>query len=1449
MKKIFSLFLLLAICILTVNANVNKAVTGPTIVCAGSTIQLSDATLSGGTWTSSNKNIATVTSAGLVKGVASGTVTITHSATGYTSTINITVNALPAVAAISGTSSVCKNSSVKLSDATPKGVWNSSNPNKATIDSNGNVVGIGSSNSVTISYTIKDSTTGCYNVANLTNFTVYDLPTYTSIKGTSTICANASTTLTDGTSGGVWSSSNTAAATVNASTGVVSGVAGGSTTITYTYSDAHCSNSATLGMTINPLLDATITGSNNVCKGSTTNLTAATAGGVWSSSNTAVATINSSGVVTGVAAGVASISYAATSGCGTSTKTLNFTVNDLPTINITGPTSLFKGEFSNLTGMPSGGNWNSSNPSVITIDGTGYINGFANGTSTISYNYLDNTTGCSNIVTTTINCVEYCSTVSNVPDFLQQNGNSSNAVQPCSGYIINVFFHAIEDANGTYSTGYNGVPGRTFNQDVQIAMNDLQNGFSPLNISFVLVGQDEIKDHNIYSSDFFPLPSNGSGNFTNFQSMGKYTPNAIDIYLYPMGSYQGNLGGGYSANIISKALALGIQNGVSFSEDWIHDICHEMGHCLGLYHTFHGTGGCSSYPGGPTEGGISELVDGTNGTTAGDYVKDTYADPAGGSKHDYFDPNTCIWKNTLATSCSITGIVDANYQNYCPDGTNFMCYSNIGCRNHFTNGQGDRIKNCIALSNVIQQAVVISTILTGNIINAYPIRKGVYPPIKNAISQLTDLNKSSNNLITTNTNYTGHYQFPTITTTGSVNFSLTPFKNPNFKTTIPHYDVSVPNSISGITSTDLALIQSHILGRTLLNSPFKMLAADVDGNGKITLADIVNIKRVVLGMDLTFYGKDNNFNTIDRGLFGFITQPSSNSLNSTNPFTIWQFPNYITPNFRLTSFANNCNQPSNDFYGFKLGDVNWDWNPLYQRTANNTITPVTLFYDDVNVTNSNNINVPIKVNNFSNLIGMQFTLNFNTNDLAFVSLTNVITGLDYNITQGDFGKLSFLWTDSTTEGVSLTDNSTLFELNFTKKSGLVKTDIILNNNITPIQVIDKNIQYIPLEKNGGNIYSSTLSVNNETGNWKIISPYSIEGTVFIQVNALQNQNITLQLFDKSNNLLLEMPESVHQGTNTIYANFRSKINLEAGNYNIVLKGISNDMSQSFVIGSDRQEDPIEDIAAVNIAIGTNDTGSTTFVLQTQLYYRLINDPSINNILPILDPNPRLCDVPLLTASQKFLANNKYTNINIIYTIDLAITNGYYDQARNLLSTWQPANEVESNYYQYFQWVIKVVTGTSLTDIELTSLNNLILSCPLTAGMVVYSSRDLFNYINNTHIVFEDACGVDNYIGSKKVKPTTNKNSPIVCVASDKHYTINVYPNPCSGILNIELPTNQKGNWKITLNDVYGKTIQEIFASESSSNETINIKEASGLYFLNILNLSSGKYEIRKIILK
>ncbi|MDG1036918.1 MAG: lamin tail domain-containing protein, partial [Crocinitomicaceae bacterium] len=69
-------------------------------------------------------------------------------------------------------------------------------------------------------------------------------------------------------------------------------------------------NTFTLSATINPLpVVAAITGASSVCVGSTTVLASSTTGGVWSTSDATVADVSASGVVTGVSAGSATITY------------------------------------------------------------------------------------------------------------------------------------------------------------------------------------------------------------------------------------------------------------------------------------------------------------------------------------------------------------------------------------------------------------------------------------------------------------------------------------------------------------------------------------------------------------------------------------------------------------------------------------------------------------------------------------------------------------------------------------------------------------------------------------------------------------------------------------------------------------------------------------------------------------------------------------------------------------------------------------------------------------------------------------------------------------------------------------------------------------------------------------------------------------------------------------
>ncbi|MBE2290807.1 MAG: Ig-like domain-containing protein [Chitinophagaceae bacterium] len=344
-------------------------ITGSTSVCAGATTTLSSAT-SGGTWASSATGIAMVGSTGIVTGLAAGTATISYAVSGCTRTTIVTVLATPAV--ITGSTSVCAGSTTTLSSATGGGTWASSATGTATVGSTGIVTGV-AAGTATISYTVA----GC---ATTTTVTVLAAPA--AISGTMNVCVGATTALSSTPGGGSWVSSNTGVATVS-STGIVSGVSAGTANITYAVSG--CFRVA--NVTVNPLSSAgTITGASIVCAGNTITLSNTTTGGTWSSSDGAIATVGSTGVVTGVSAGTVLISYSVSNACGSGIATKTLTVDPAPFAgSVTGSSSVCVGASVSLSDTVSGGSWTSSNGAIATVDGSGVVTGVASGSATISY--------------------------------------------------------------------------------------------------------------------------------------------------------------------------------------------------------------------------------------------------------------------------------------------------------------------------------------------------------------------------------------------------------------------------------------------------------------------------------------------------------------------------------------------------------------------------------------------------------------------------------------------------------------------------------------------------------------------------------------------------------------------------------------------------------------------------------------------------------------------------------------------------------------------------------------------------------------------------------------------------------------------------------------------------------------------------------------------------------
>ncbi len=180
-----------------------------------------------------------------------------------------------------------------------------------------------------------------------------------------------------------------------------------------------------------------ITGPNEICINNSTNLSPST-GGVWTSSNNAVATVSNAGVVTGVSAGSVTFTFTSTGGCA-SLPTGSILVNPIPAVSITGPNSLCIGATTALS-PSTGGVWTTGFPTILSVNNSGVVTALSTGVGTCKF--TSNATGCASLATDPITVTTACATCT---DGIQNGdetgidcgGSCPNACATCTDGVQN----------------------------------------------------------------------------------------------------------------------------------------------------------------------------------------------------------------------------------------------------------------------------------------------------------------------------------------------------------------------------------------------------------------------------------------------------------------------------------------------------------------------------------------------------------------------------------------------------------------------------------------------------------------------------------------------------------------------------------------------------------------------------------------------------------------------------------------------------------------------------------------------------------------------------------------------------------------------------------------------------------------------------------------------------
>jgi trimeric autotransporter adhesin len=378
-------------------------------------------------WASSNPSIATVSNDGTVTGVAIGSVQIAASTEGKSAVAQITVNPTPvgSVRLTPTARDLLVGQTVQLSaqPLDPSGnvladrpvTFTTSSATVASVSASGLVTALAPGSAIITATSEGRSSVATITVATVPVASVVVTPNASPavVGQTTQLRADAKDasgqTLTGRTI--VWSTSEPGVATVT-STGLVTAIASGSATISATSEGK--TGTATITVSPKPVSAVIVSpGQASVIVGQTTQLSAQVtddAGNVlagrpitYSSGSPAIATVSTSGLVTGVTAGTATIT--ATSEGKTGTATIVVTPVPVARVTVSPPeASVIIGQTLQLDARPEAANgqalggrtvvWTSGDPSVASVSATGVVTGLAAG-STVVFASVDGVPGTS----------------------------------------------------------------------------------------------------------------------------------------------------------------------------------------------------------------------------------------------------------------------------------------------------------------------------------------------------------------------------------------------------------------------------------------------------------------------------------------------------------------------------------------------------------------------------------------------------------------------------------------------------------------------------------------------------------------------------------------------------------------------------------------------------------------------------------------------------------------------------------------------------------------------------------------------------------------------------------------------------------------------------------------------------------------------------------------------
>ena len=313
---------------------------------------------------------------------------------------------------------------------------------------------------------------------------------------------------------------------------------------------------------------------------------------------------------------------------------------------------------------------------------------------------------------------------------------------------------------------------------------------------------------------------------------------------------------------------------------------------------------------------------------------------------------------------------------------------------------------------------------------------------------------------------------------------------------------------NGVSTLDLVLIQKHVLGLQALESPYKLIAADINNSDNITGIDLVELRKLILGIYTEFPNNDS---------WKFI--PTYHEF--PDPAFPWGYPITIEIDEVYVD------EVGADFIGVKIGDVNGSVSNNVQadNVENRSQDVVNVDLENLMISTGEQISVDLDIISNDKIEGFQMALELDLTKLNLLDVKASVPNFTIaNWTVNDQGLLMISWNNiiDNIQDVKLT-------LEVEGLQSLYLDEAVQMNENVPAEIYNEALEISTLDLN----YRNLEYTQDDKAALLQNTPNPFYATTDIHFYIPHDERVTISIVDLNGRTVYTLEDNYTAGTHTI----------------------------------------------------------------------------------------------------------------------------------------------------------------------------------------------------------------------------------------------------------------------------------------------------------------------------